>query len=196
MLPHVFHLDFVDFFIKSYFRFIDDVIHQWWTDFDINLFGQILKDLDPDLKYELDQIACHAHYMDYSITATHNAIFFDVYYKPTNAFTYLKFNSCHPRHTINNLAGSLARRIINIISNNREQQLNELSDHMLARGHPRENIVRSISNTMVPPPQPHSGEPIVFTRTHSPRLVIDERLFRESLLLLQNQEMKKAFHKK
>ena len=186
----------MDFFVRNYFRFIDDVIHQWLANFDINVFGRILNKLDPDIKFELEQIARIVHYLDVIITACENGFKFDIYYKPTNAFTYLKYNSCHPRHTINNLAGSLARRIISIVTENRDQRLEELAEHMCDRGHPMSNVVQSISSAMTPHSMPHPGEPIVFTRTHSPRLVINEKLFRESISNLQGQEMKKAFRKK
>ena len=167
ILPQVFPRDFVDFFIRNYFRYIDDVIHQWLSNFDINSLGEIFNDLDPGIQFELDQLSRHVHYLDVYTTVTETHIIFDIYYKPTNAFTYLKYTSCHPRHTINNLAGSLARRIINIVSENREKRLDDLVEHMQAHGHPKVNIVHSISTAMMPHKKPKSGGPIVFTRTHT-----------------------------
>ena len=195
-MPEVFPQDFVDFFIRNYFRFIDDVIHMWLTGFDINLFGHIINGLDPDIKFELEQIARHVHYLDVDITVTDDGINFDIYYKPTNAFTYLKYNSCHPRHTIENLAGSLARRIINIVTVNRDPRLQQLTDHMVARGHPMDKVTNSISNAMRPHQELNTGEPIVFTRTHSPKLVIDLNKIRNCITNLQSDEMKDAFRKK
>ena len=119
-LPEVFPQDFVDFFIRNYFRFIDDVIHKWLSSFDINVFGQILNNLDDDLMWELEQIAQRVHYLDVYTSITDEGIIFDIYYKLTNAHTYLKYNSCHPRHTIDNLAGSLATRIIKLVTVNKE----------------------------------------------------------------------------
>ena len=149
LLPQVFPQDFVDFFVRSYFRFIDDVIHQWLMLFNIELFGSIINNLDADIKFELDQIAKRVHYLDVRTSARLNKIIFDIYYKPTNAFTYLKYNSCHPRHTIENLASSLARRLIQIVSENREQRLSELEERLVAHGHPRGKVVESMGNTWV-----------------------------------------------
>jgi hypothetical protein len=196
ILPQVFPTDFVDFFVRNYFRYIDDVIHQWLENFDISILGQIMNDLDQDIKYELEQLSRCVHYLDVKTTVTESEIIFDIYYKPTNAFTYLKYTSCHPQHTINNLAGSLARRIINIVSENRERRLDELTEHMAARGHPVANITRSISTAMKPHKMPTPGEPIVFTRTHSPRLVINQQQFTNCISNVLGDQMKKAFDNK
>ena len=115
------------------------------------------------------------------MTALNNSIIFDVYYKPTNAFSYLKYSSCHPRHTIENLAHSLARRIIQIVSENRDVRLNELEDRLMARGHPRQVILRSMGKTMTPRQKPREGEAIVFTHTHSPRLNFDKSIIHKSI---------------
>ena len=196
LLPQVFPQDFVDFFIRNYFRFIDDVIHQWLSGFDIELFREILNNLDEDIQFELDQIARRVHYLDVLITAINNLIIFDVYYKPTNAFTYLKYNSCHPRHTIENLASSLARRIIQIVSDNREQRLADLENRLVTRGHPREVVARTMGTTMVPMKKPKKGEAIVFTSTHSPRLNFDKSLIRKSILGFKTPGMREAFDNK
>ena len=39
----------------------------------------------------------------------------DIFYKPTDAFQYLPFTSCHPVHTKKNVAFNLARRICTIV---------------------------------------------------------------------------------
>ena len=196
MLPQVFPQDFVDFFIRNYFRFIDDVIHQWLSHFDIELFRQILNDLDEDIQFELDQIARLVHYLDVLITATNHIITFDIYYKPTNSFAYLKYNSCHPRHTIENLAKSLSRRIIQIVSDNRSQRLQDLENRLIKRGHPRDVILRSMGATMAPVKEPKEGEPIVFTHTHSPRLNFDKSIIRNCISDLRTRGMRRTFRDK
>ena len=196
-LPEIFPQDFVDFFIRNYFRFIDDVIHKWLLGFDIEKFGEILNSLDEDLTWELEQIAKRVHYLDVYTRITTEGIVFDIYYKPTNAHTYLKHNSCHPRHTIDNLAGSLATRIINLVTENQDVRLKELTNHMVARGHPLKKVENSIAKILR---QEHrdqnAGEPIVFTRTFSPRLVIDLQKIKHSISNLQSSEMKNAFRNK
>ena len=105
-------------------------------------------------------------------------------------------NSCHPRHTIENLAGSLARRIIRIVSNNQDLRLKELTEHMVARGHPVDKVQNSISNAFKPHKRIESGEPIVFTRTFSPRLVINLKEIKQIITNFETPELKRVFRDK
>ena len=47
-LPQLYPQDFVDFFIRNYFRFLDDVFHKWLDNFDIEPFYSMINNLDPD----------------------------------------------------------------------------------------------------------------------------------------------------
>ena len=38
MLPQIYPRDFEDFFIRNYFRFLNDVFYKWLNDFDIQPF--------------------------------------------------------------------------------------------------------------------------------------------------------------
>ena len=69
-----------------------------------------------------------------------NQSHFDIYHKPTNSFSYLKYNSCHPSHTKNNILLSLARCIIRIVTDNRNYRLEELRQNLLKRNHPEKII--------------------------------------------------------
>ena len=60
---------------------------------------------------------------------------FDVYHKPTNSFSYLHYKSCHPPHTKNNIALSLARRIVRIVTDNTNNRLQEIKGQLLERKH-------------------------------------------------------------
>ena len=60
-----------------------------------------------------------------------NNLVFDIRYKPTNSFNYLTYISCHPSHTKNNISLSLAKRIVSTVTNNRENRLKELKEHLL-----------------------------------------------------------------
>ena len=195
-LPDIFPNDFVDFFIRNYFRFIDDVVHQWLAEFDIEAFGTVMNGLDPDIKYILEQIAQRAHYLDIHMQVVGDEIKFDIYFKPTNSFTYLKYDSCHPLHTRKNLATSLARRIVQIVSENREGRLTELTEHLQARGHPLNTIQDALWKLMSPAPEPPTGEPITFVRTYNPQLVLDHNLIRNCFQNSRSKEIKKAFQKK
>ena len=65
---------------------------------------------------------------------------FDICYKPTSSFNYLTYTSCHPPHTKDNISLSLARRIVSIVTNDTENQLKEIKEHLLYRKHPQHAI--------------------------------------------------------
>ena len=49
LLPQIYPRDFVDFIIRSFFRFLDDLIHEWLKEFDIQPLYLLLNSLDPDI---------------------------------------------------------------------------------------------------------------------------------------------------
>ena len=61
------------------------------------------------------------NFLDIQLKIVNNILLFDIYYKPTNSLTY----SCHPSRTKNNIELSLAKQIMNIVTDNREKRLSE-----------------------------------------------------------------------
>ena len=59
-----------------------------------------------------------------------------MFMETTNSFNYLTYSSCYPIHTKNNIAPSLPKWIINIITDNREERLSELKKQHIERNHP------------------------------------------------------------
>ena len=62
-----------------------------------------------------------------------NKLNFDVYHKPTNSFSYFHYKSGHPPHTKNNIVLSLARCIARIVTDNKNNQLQEPKAHLIKR---------------------------------------------------------------
>ena len=54
LLPQLYPQDFADFFRRNYFWFLDDVFHKWLDNFDIQPFFSMISNLDPDLKFILE----------------------------------------------------------------------------------------------------------------------------------------------
>ena len=75
------------------------------------------------------------NFLDIQLKIVNNTLVFDIYYKPTNSFNYLTYICCHPSHTKNNILLSLAKRIKNIVTNNREKRLSELKKQLIERNH-------------------------------------------------------------
>ena len=69
----------------------------------------------------------------------------DIFKKPTDSFNYLDYRSCHPSHTRNNIALSLARRIIWITSGDPQPRLAELKDNLVRRKHPPAKVDKAFA---------------------------------------------------
>ena len=140
LLPQVYPQDFADFLLPNYFKFLVDIFHKWLENFDIKQFYDLINSLDEDLKFIFENPSRTLNFLDIQLKIVNNTLVFDIYYKPTYSFDYLTYNSCHPTHTKNNIALSLAKRIINIVTDNREKRLSELKKHLIERNHPPEII--------------------------------------------------------
>ena len=123
LLPQIYRRDFVDYFVRNYFRFLDDIFHTWLINFDIEPFYKLINELDPDLKFIFEKLTTDINFLDINIKIVGNQLHFDIYHKPTISFSYLKYNTFHPSHTKNNISLSLARRIIRIFTDNRDYRL-------------------------------------------------------------------------
>ena len=127
LLPQIYPRDIVDYFVRNYLRFLDDIFHTWLINLDIEPFYKLINELDPDLKFIFEKRTTNINFLDINIKIIDNQLHFDIYHKSTNSFTYLKYNSCNPSHTKNNISLSLARRIIRIVTDNRNYSLEELT---------------------------------------------------------------------
>ena len=67
-------------------------------------------------------------------------VVFDIHDKPSNSFNYVTYTSCHPPRTKYNISLSLAKRIVSIVTNNRENRLKEIKEHLHDRKHPQHII--------------------------------------------------------
>ena len=139
-LPEIYPKDIVESFINNYFRFLDDVFYKWKEEFDTNGIYQLLDELNPDIRFIFEELSTEQCCLDVKCVVVNNILKFYIYYKPTNSFTYLQFNSCHPKHTVNNIAYSLGKRIVQIVTENRDIRLKELKENLINRGHPSNNI--------------------------------------------------------
>ena len=56
--PQIYPRHFVDFFIRNYLRFFDDVIHQWLGEFNFERFCKLglINELDPNLQYIFEDL--------------------------------------------------------------------------------------------------------------------------------------------
>ena len=111
LLLQLYPQDFVDFLLPNYFRFLDDIFHKWLENFDIKQFYELINSLDEDLIFIFENTSRTLNFLNIQLKIVKNTLIFYIYYKPTNSFNYFTYSSCHPSHTNNNIALSLAKRI-------------------------------------------------------------------------------------
>ena len=197
LLPQIYPKDFVNYFVRNYFRFLDDIFHTWLINFDIEPFYKLINELDPDLKFIFEKLTANVNFLDINIKIVDNQLHFDIYHKPTNSFSYLKYNSCHPSHTKNNISLSLARRIIIIVTDNRDYRLKELRQNLLKRNYPEKIINYSFTKSFQPKNNKEENkETITFTRTYNPNHNFNDNRFNNCLNNINNRELRETFSNK
>ena len=197
LLPQLYPRDFVDFLVRSFFRFLDDLFHEWLPNFDIQPLYELLNSLDPDVKFLLDAIRNASNYLDLTVSRKERRLVFDIYHKPTNSFNYLKYTSCHPLHTKKNIALSLGRRIIKLCSaENHQKNLQELKDHLVKCDHPPSVIDDAFNKLFAAPPPKETEDCIPFVHTYNPGQSPNFNLLNRCLDQIRSPSMKKAFHNK
>ena len=191
MLPTIYPNDFVDFIIRNYFRFLDEMFHLCLNDFDITLFYSVFDGLDPDSKFIFSLLCAETNYLDIYFKIVNNKLLIDIYYKPTDSHNYLNYGSCHPLHTKDNIALSLAKRIVRIVSDNRELALNKLKMHLTKQGHPTEKNLHAFSRTFQPREE-RAKASLVFTSTYNPNHSYDHNCINDLVTNIRTPDMRKA----
>ena len=198
LLPQLYPEDFADFFVRNYFRFLD-IFHKLLGNFDIEPFYSMINNLDTDLKFIFENPSKSLNFLDINIQIVESNLVFDIHCIPTNSFNYLTYSSCHLLHTKNNISLSLAKRLISIVTNNRENRLKELKEHLLDRKHPQHIIPYpqhiSFIKIFQPKFQTENNDNVTFIRTYNPSN-INFKKFHSYLDKIKNKELKTCFQKK
>lgn len=196
LLPTIYPKDFVLFFIKNYFRLLDDILFKWLQGFDVEKLYKLFDELDPQLKFIFSTLAKSQDYLDISFQIRNELMRTSVYHKPTDSFGYLDYGSCHPQHIKDNIAVSLAKRIIRITSENRDEALDALQKRLESRGHPTKVINFAFTKVFTPIKPKDIEESFIFISTYSPSILFDKRKVKRCLDELHGEEMKKVFGKR
>ena len=104
---------------NSWLRYIDDCWLIWNADYgDIQIFFDIISNLDRSIKFTIEQSNKCVHFLDVQVYVGNDgqSMATDIYHKPTDSFNYVPFHSNHPKHILKNIPYVLARRIKMIVS--------------------------------------------------------------------------------
>ena len=129
--------------VYNWKRYLDDCFIIWDHDEgSLEIFHNILNELDPDIKFTMETSSTSIPFLDILVLKQGECINTDIYYKPTDTHQYLDFGSCHPRHIKRSIPYNLARRIYTIVSDEctREQRLQDLRIFLKQRNYP-DNLI-------------------------------------------------------
>ena len=167
--------------MRNCFRFLADIFHKWLEHFEIKQFYDLINSLDEDLKSVFENPSRTLNFLDIQLKIVNNTLVFGIYYTPTNSFNCLTYRSCHPSHTKNNIVLSLAKRTMNIVTDNREKMLSELKKHLIESNHPPETMDYTFTKCSQQKLDKNKDlEKIIFTRTFNPNHVINLNKFTRS----------------
>ena len=144
----------------------------------------------------LRMIANNSNYLYIHLKIVDNTLAFDIYYKPTNSSSYLTYSTCPPGHTKNNIALSLAKRIINLVTDNKEKRLSGLKKQLIERNHPPELIDYTFAKFQSKLDKNKDLEKIIFSRTLNRNHVINLSKFTRSIDNIRSNELKQCFQNK
>ena len=157
-----------------FYRYIDDGFILWPSKLDVNVFINILNDLNPDIKYtvergtfvtENNELTEQIKFLDILIILRNNNIETDIFYKVTNSHYYLDYTSHHPEHIKINIPYNLAKRIIVFVSdsNKEKYRLHELYQWLINCNYPSNVIDKCFHNAKLqgPAPEPRKQENIL-----------------------------------
>ena len=156
-----------------------------------------MNELDPDLQFIFVELTKNITFLDMNLKIINNKFHFDVYHKPTNYFSYLHYQSCHSPSAKNNIALSLARRIVQIVTDNINNRLQELKGHLLKRKHPVKIIDYSFTKLFQPRKHEENDKNVItFTRTYNPNYQFSFNKFNNCIKNTTNRKLQKAFNDK
>ena len=84
---------------------------------------KLINALDSNLKFIFEELASYINHLDINTKVADSHLHFDIYHKPFNHFSCLKYNSCHLSHTKHCIPLLLVRRIMRLVIDNQDFRL-------------------------------------------------------------------------
>ena len=142
----------VEDFIEIFKRFLDDCFLFWKRSIeDLRKFYKIRNNLHEKINFTIEKDESRIPFLDVLVYKEGRKLHTDIFNKKTDTDTdtdqYLNFNSCHLKHTKQNIPYSLAKRICSIVSKPevRNQRLRELEDFLKSQEYPTKLIQQGIT---------------------------------------------------
>ena len=163
---------------EAYRRYVDDGILFWPRHCNIDIFINILNELDDSIKFTIDRGTkeddTHTiNFLDVKVILHQNRrIETEIYYKSTNNHHYLEYDSFHPQHIKDNIPYGMAKKIIVFTSDPQKEheELERLKGWFLEKNYPLKMIKKAFHNAKLQGPAPNPAnkkQVIALTSTYS-----------------------------
>lgn len=196
----------VDYIMSNLRRFLDDCFLPWKKSFgDVAAFIDILNSLDDNIKFTHEINDERISYLNVIVYKGDEELKCDIFYKETDNREYLHYNSCHPKHTRNNIPFTLAKTICTIVDDRLlcSERLEELKFYLRKCKYPREVIESSCKRAyelnqsdLRNLKEKSEDEALVFVTTYNPQNPnISQKMINAYNWLLDDANMNKIFSK-
>lgn len=191
--------EFASYIQKNLKRFLDDIFLVFKARFGpVSYIQNLLNEMDPNLQFTMEQDNNSLPFLDVMVYRENQQIKTDIFYKATDTHNFLRFDSCHPKHTKISIPYSQAKRICLIVSDEqrRDKRLKELEQFFINQKYPK-NIIkkgieraRNVDRTQLftRKEQSTSTQLLPFVRTYNPNNANVGRSIQESLGVLKTDE--------
>jgi hypothetical protein len=206
-IEKMFGIESALYFKDNYSRFLDDCFLIWQKSrCTVHYIQECLNQLNKELKFTMETNSNNGiNFLDLSIKINRkNKIETDIHYKETDGHQYLNYNSCHPKHTKNNIPYNLMNRIFTFVSNEERKyfRISEMKNWLQNLNYPENLIEDAIRKAKDKPAelnknksQPQDGtRTINYITNHNPNNTDIYPIVKEVFSMLKtNEDTKKSF---
>uniref|UniRef100_A0A8C5MB09 Reverse transcriptase domain-containing protein n=2 Tax=Leptobrachium leishanense TaxID=445787 RepID=A0A8C5MB09_9ANUR len=132
-------------YVHHWFRYIDDIIFVWEGTRDtLDEFLSILNNGSTSIKFTMSCSLTQINFLDTLVVKRNGKLMTDLYRKPTDKNSLLRYDSAHPPTLLNSLPRSQLVRVNRVVDlpESRDKRLEEMIERFRARGYPRQLLSR------------------------------------------------------
>lgn len=130
-----------------YVRYIDDIFMIWeHGDEKLKAFHEAFNSQTETIKFTMEHSKVNLNFLDVSVSNEDGRLSTSIYRKPTDSFSYLKYESFHPQHIKQSIVFSQMLRFRRIISDEEvfDKEVLVLGQQFVRRGYPPKLIKETI----------------------------------------------------
>jgi hypothetical protein len=127
-------------------RYIDDIFCIWTKgQEELQLFVDHLNNCHNSIKFTVEKSTSHVNFLDTVISLDNNRLISDLYTKPTDTHSYLRYDSAHHPRCKQGIPYGQFLRIRRICHNDEtyDQRAKEMTEHFIKQGYPNKLVTEA-----------------------------------------------------